>query len=293
MTLPSSAYSVKVQYYSEQELVGKAVTHIAWGDHHLVSKVRTFPNHGTIVYLRQPDGKEESIDMSHFIMSYRFTDTKDYCCKWEREIKDPLPKLTVEVFDRKDCPEWAQWAAVDSDGQAYFYDSKPFVGDCAWWGDWGGIEVARIDRITFDATGWKTSLIERPKKFPDYSDWQLWEVRVSPSTHRVIRKAPGYGTTKVRFEEKGNSAVFTVEPEDLPWDLVPVKITLLPPEELIGKTVVDCRGNYTTVISISESKDWIAVYNIDRGQVVKVALKFFFFEFRLPNGLYVASIEKA
>lgn len=87
--------------------------------------------------------------------------------------------------------------------------------------------------------------------------------------------------------------MFTVEPEDLPWDLVPVKITLLPPEDLIGKVVVDRLGNYTTVIGISENKDWIAVYNIDRGKVEKLSLKFFFFECHFPNGLYVASIEKA
>ena len=27
-----------------------------------------------------------------------------------------LPKLTAEVFDRPDCPEWAQYAVVDKDG---------------------------------------------------------------------------------------------------------------------------------------------------------------------------------
>lgn len=33
--------------------------------------------------------------------------------------------LTNEVFQRDDCPKWAKWAAVDSDGTAYWYDKKP------------------------------------------------------------------------------------------------------------------------------------------------------------------------
>lgn len=205
----------------------------------------------------------------------------------------PLPKLTAEVFDRKDCPQWAQWAAVDSDGSAYFYASKPIAS----WQDWAGLEdgleLTRVDLTTFDAFHWWESLIERPKKFPDYSDWKLWEIRISPSTCRIIRKTLGYGTSKVRFEEKRNSAVFTVEPEDLPLDLVPAKITLLPPEELIGKVVVDRLGNYTTVIGISGDKYRISVYNIDRDKIERLSLEFFFFECHFPNGLYVASIEKA
>lgn len=31
-----------------------------------------------------------------------------------------LPKLTTEVFDRLDCPEWAKWAAVDISGVTCF-----------------------------------------------------------------------------------------------------------------------------------------------------------------------------
>ena len=33
--------------------------------------------------------------------------------------------LTQEVFQRDDCPKWAKWAAVDSDGTAYWYEKKP------------------------------------------------------------------------------------------------------------------------------------------------------------------------
>lgn len=38
-------------------------------------------------------------------------------------------KLTQEVFKRDDCPKWAKWAAVDSDGIAYWYEKKPIPGN--------------------------------------------------------------------------------------------------------------------------------------------------------------------
>lgn len=34
-------------------------------------------------------------------------------------------KLTQEVFTRPDCPKWANWAAMDTDGRAYWYESEP------------------------------------------------------------------------------------------------------------------------------------------------------------------------
>lgn len=42
-------------------------------------------------------------------------------------------KLTQEVFSRPDCPKWAKWAAVDSDGTAYWYEEKPTQGRGVFW----------------------------------------------------------------------------------------------------------------------------------------------------------------
>ena len=36
-------------------------------------------------------------------------------------------KLTTEVFDRPDCPEWAKYAAVDDDGIACYFSVKPTI----------------------------------------------------------------------------------------------------------------------------------------------------------------------
>ena len=46
-----------------------------------------------------------------------------------------LPKLTSEVFDRPDCPEWAKYAVVDQDGTGVWVASKPSIAPCGMWWD--------------------------------------------------------------------------------------------------------------------------------------------------------------
>ena len=33
-----------------------------------------------------------------------------------------MKKLTKDVFNYPECPKWAKYAAVDSDGCAFYYD---------------------------------------------------------------------------------------------------------------------------------------------------------------------------
>ena len=84
-----------------------------------------------------------------------------------------LPKLTAEVFDRPDCPEWAKYAAVDEDGEAVFFEKMPyqatktcgcFLRDCQ----------DAIIPGTFDSTDWQNSLVERPAKLPDWCKIGGW-----------------------------------------------------------------------------------------------------------------------
>ena len=73
--------------------------------------------------------------------------------------------LNERVFELDECPDWAQWAAVDEDGEAYWYSAKPSRagGD---WVDYGRIRLIRDgdNPVIFDATDWQHSLIERPRK---------------------------------------------------------------------------------------------------------------------------------
>lgn len=75
----------------------------------------------------------------------------------EPQVKE-LPKLTVEVFDHPDCPAWANYASVNKNGRVVFYEDKKSPG-------------AKADIGFFDASDWKNSLIERPKKQEQLPVW--------------------------------------------------------------------------------------------------------------------------
>lgn len=96
-----------------------------------------------------------------------------------------LPKLTVDIFNRPDCPEWAKWAAVDEDGKGYLYSSEParrlhvwhFCVDNEYIGD-------------YDPADWQSSLIERPTA--ENSDKQKTEIKNAANTDDV--KHPNHYT---------------------------------------------------------------------------------------------------
>lgn len=70
-------------------------------------------------------------------------------------------KLTQDVFIYR--PIWAEWAAVDCNGSAFWYSHKPKRRKIDWicYNPLGG--TIRICGI-FDATDWKNSLIKRQKE---------------------------------------------------------------------------------------------------------------------------------
>ena len=81
-----------------------------------------------------------------------------------------LPKLTAEVFDRPDCPEWAKYAAVDANGDSFYYEDKPRAceADREWLVDKCIVGTNRIIADDFDPTDWRNSLIKRPAKLPEW-----------------------------------------------------------------------------------------------------------------------------
>lgn len=87
-----------------------------------------------------------------------------------KEEPKKRPKLTQEVFDRPDCPEWAEWAVVEGDGKAFWFSKKPKVFeeskvDQIWYCP--GTKYERIDG-EFDASTWRESLIKKPC-YPEYT----------------------------------------------------------------------------------------------------------------------------
>ena len=74
--------------------------------------------------------------------------------------------LTEKVFQLDICPAWAQYAAVDEDGHAYWYEYKPHQYSASWRNTAPRLNnVSHIHTDTpFDATDWRNSLIRRPQK---------------------------------------------------------------------------------------------------------------------------------
>ena len=68
--------------------------------------------------------------------------------------------LNEKVFDLDNCPDWAEWAAVDADGVACWYETEPKRHSCRW----NSLRYTQIFGISFDATDWEHSLIKRPEK---------------------------------------------------------------------------------------------------------------------------------
>ena len=75
--------------------------------------------------------------------------------------------LNEKVFELDSCPDWAQWADVDEDGEVYWHESKPETVGSVWINDDHSrliVDEVRAGAIVFDATDWQYSLIERPEK---------------------------------------------------------------------------------------------------------------------------------
>ena len=75
--------------------------------------------------------------------------------------------LNEKVFELDNCPDWAQWAAVDKDGTACWHCAKPETVGSVWINDAYIcliVDEVSAGAIVFDATGWMHSLIERPRK---------------------------------------------------------------------------------------------------------------------------------
>lgn len=107
---------------------------------------------------------------------------------------EQLPKLTTEVFNRPDCPNWAKWAAVDSNGAGFYYSEKPFIMSDAF--GWGIVcsETNHSELIggEFNNSDWQNSLIERPATLPDWCKVGEW-VYLSNEEYDKIESIDDFG----------------------------------------------------------------------------------------------------
>ena len=103
--------------------------------------------------------------------NYKYISVKTNGTKDNKGCKDMIeksPKLTEDIFNSPDCPEWARYAAVDADGSGHVFDGKPDRGLLYWRCDYiNGTYIGM-----YDASDWQNSLIERPISTSDINDVQ-------------------------------------------------------------------------------------------------------------------------
>ena len=170
-----------------------------------------------------------------------------------------LPKLTADVFDRPDCPEWAKFAAVDEDGETTFFDKMPyqstktcgcFLRDC---------QYATIPS-KFDASDWKNSLIERPAKLPDWckvGEW-VWDiddsryVKIISITDMVLLCTKGKCTY---YEELKDMKVLYSHTQLRPYNVDELKA-------LVGKPITMSDGAVCLCTAYSERDKTVIIDNL-------------------------------
>jgi len=145
----------------------------------------------------------------------------------EEEPKKELPKLTKAVFDREDCPEWANYAAVDRDGKTFWHMDNPKAHRV--YGIWiaGSKKSARITG-RFDSSDWEHSLIERDRTVSCSSlKWPTWfKYSKTAGKYYVMRSAEKYFIV---------GTVLAVE--EVPYDVVDVNPFFKYPAALVGEKV--------------------------------------------------------
>lgn len=110
-------------------------------------------------------------DSSVTLDSLRCALTDDHWCDW-RKYEDgevaKLQKLTAEVFNRPDCPELANYAAVDENGRAVLFEHRPTIAPIGKW--WNRRVKYRLLDGRYDYSDWQNSLIEHYPQFPDWAE---------------------------------------------------------------------------------------------------------------------------
>lgn len=79
-----------------------------------------------------------------------------------RIAPQPTPLITREMWAMID-PKW-KWAAMDSDGEVYFYTDEPCIRARGFsWDSCGGYYCNSVLATNANSTNWRLSLTERPE----------------------------------------------------------------------------------------------------------------------------------
>lgn len=152
-----------------------------------------------------------------------------------------LPKLTAEVFDRPDCPEWARYAAVDAACLAYWYQYPPIADERVGAWEYSKNKRQLIDQY-FNRSDWQNSLIERPKKKPDWCKVGEW---VWTTTYNAYFKVDEFNGLFIDGEDLDGSSYSVTLENAVPARLRPYNAKEM--KALVGKILADKDGNMNIV----------------------------------------------
>lgn len=240
-----------------------------------------------------------------------------------------LPKLTQEVFYRPDCPEWAQWAAVNQDGKAWWYENLPDREA----ENWIGVPCLNtlhsrcriINDQLFDASDWEHSLIERPAKeelpkltqtafhCPDCPK-EAATLKVFPANHVVALDKDNKVLSVMELQCEEGELERSKEEWHYGWyysptggldysrtgwvipplNACPVRVQYYKPEKLIGKAVTDAWGDWLIYDVIYEASGRGTVYLKGlKEETIPVDIEDFIMSCRFTGtGLYCCKWEK-
>lgn len=145
-----------------------------------------------------------------------------------KEEPKKFSKLTQEVFEREDCPEWAQYAAVDKNGEADWYEKRPISWCHQWYVNALGGRFARIEG-KFDATDWEHSLIEREIRYVSCSSLK-WPTLFKYSKLKDTYYVQIYEWAGPEWHILGT----TTTVDSVPFDVVDVAPEFKDPAALVG-----------------------------------------------------------
>ena len=168
----------------------------------------------------------------------------------------------------KNAPEWANYAAIDSTGFAWWYEEKPCSYQMYWSGLGGKSMSAVIDGAEVDygvtQKNWKQSLIERPKKKEGDNKMNLYDTYWFIDNDGSIRRGSWKNTdTDARRRHFGNCFNTSREAETV---LENVKNTLRKKE---GKVKMDLKKAISpskVFTVISGAPDWARWAAVDKDE---------------------------
>ncbi len=102
-----------------------------------------------------------------------------------------LPKLTVDMFDHPDCPDWVFALTVNQDGSVFGWEKRPCIWEIstptAHWSANAGKESKFVKLpVVCDPRNWRNSLIERSPKLSDWCQPGKWVWHEQNGFGRVV-----------------------------------------------------------------------------------------------------------